>query len=354
MSVISEEPFEAVFYSEPVPSSLRTLAALALVFDRTHFPGVYIAEDADPEATAAELDRISRLPRRRDLEDGQLLNCMIYVIHRVSVADFCVFTGKPGYPGILEARTEDLVREFERAIFGPPPENFFPTYNLGFAKGLPGSPKAAVNGPSWLAYPPNALLYAAKHDIVLVNDNPTLPIFGLPVEARGNARALGTILALEAVQLVLPALPDLSFEQIAELRAETRADVRPFRRAMLRLSKELNAAIRADASAAEIQREARFLVETTVAPELAELRDQLAKPHRPWHRRAMDAAKSIPELVGNYATLPPSMATAKLLAALGSALADARDDQLAAAAKRGGFNYLLRIQDAVRSTGSAV
>jgi hypothetical protein len=181
--------------------------------------------------------------------------------------------------------------------------------------------------------------------VILINDNPTIPILGLPTDVRANARALSTVLALQAVQLVLPALPDLSFEQIAELRAETRDEVKPFRRAMLRLSKELNAAIQSEATAADIQREARFLIETTVMPDLIELRERLSKPQRPWHRRAIDLAKSIPELVGSYAMFPTSLATAKLLATLGVALADVRDDQLAMASKRGGLHYLLRIQD---------
>ena len=345
MTSNSEEQFEAVYYSEPVPSSFRTLAVLALVFDRVHFPGVYIAENADRSGTADELDRIALLPRRHEVEDRQLMNCMIYAINRDAISDFCVFTGKPGYPGLLEEGTKDLVREFELAIYGPPPENFFPSYNLGFAKGLPGPQDSAVNGPSWLSYPPNALLYSAKHGLPLINDNPTLPVLGLPIEAKANAKALSTVLALEAVQLVLPALPNLSFDDVAELRAETHDDVRPFRRAMLRLSKELDAAIRAEASTAEIQKAARFLVETTVMPELQDLHEVLGTPQRPWYRRTMDVAKSIPEIVANFATLPTAMASAKLLATLGSVLVDVRDDQLAAqkAAKRGGFQYLLRV-----------
>lgn len=347
MTFNSDEQFEAVFYPEPVPSSLRTLAVLALVFDRVHFPGVYIAEDADRAGTAAELDRLAKLPQRHEVEDRQLMNCMVYAINRDAISDFCVFTGRPGYAGSLEDGTRDLVREFELAIYGPPPKNFFPGYNLGFAKGLPGPQNAAVNGPSWLSYPPNALLYSNKHGLPLINDNPTLPVMGLPSDVKSNAKALSTILALDAIQLALPALPNLSFENIAELRAETRDDVRPFRRAMLRLSKELDAAIRADASTIEIQRAARFMVETTVMPELQELSETLAAPQRPWFRRAMDVATSVPEIVANFATLPTAMASAKLLAALGSVLVDVRDDQLTAqkAAKRGGFQYLLRVHE---------
>lgn len=346
---MTEQPnrFEAVFYSEPVPSSLRTLAVLALVFDRVHFPGVYIADDIDAEATAREQERIVGLGLRRRHSTTEMLNCMTYALNRQHVADFCVFNGKFGYLGVLEDGTDDLVRDFEEAIYGPPAQGFEPSYRMGFAKGLPGSDDAGVNGPSWLAYPPNALLYAARHGLTLLNDDPDLPVLGLPTDVKANARALGTALALEAVTLALPALPELSFEQIAELRAETRDDVRPFRLAMLKLSKDLNAALLSDSTLVDVNREARFLVETTVMPELTELREALSRPQRPWHRRALDLAKAVPELVGNFATLPTSLATARLLVRIGSILADVRDDQLAAAgvAKRGGLHFLLKLQE---------
>jgi hypothetical protein len=341
-----EPPFEIVFYSEPVPSSLRTLAILALVFDRVHFPGVYIAEQVDLEATATEIRRIAELPVRSP-NDAQMLNCMTYALQRQHLADFCVFDGQYGYAGLLEKGAEELVKAFEEAVYGPPPPGFYPSYNLGFAKGLPGPDEAGVNAPSWLAYPPNALLYAARRDLVLLNDNPRLPMLGISTDPKADAKVLSTALALEAVTLSLPPLPDLSFEQIAELRADTRDDVKPFRRAMLRLSRDLNAALLSHASLADVHKEARFLVETTVLTELGDLRDALARPRRPWHRRAIDLAKAVPELVGNFATLPKGMATAKLLAQIGSALADVRDDQLAASgiAKRGGLHFLLKIQD---------
>lgn len=34
--------FEVVYYSAPVPNSLAALTMLSFVFDRIHFPGVYV------------------------------------------------------------------------------------------------------------------------------------------------------------------------------------------------------------------------------------------------------------------------------------------------------------------------
>jgi hypothetical protein len=346
---LANDLFEAVFYGEPVPSSLKSLTLMALVFDKIHFPGVYIPlEGVDEARTLAEIERIRSLPRRREVENAQLLNCMVYAVHGRYLRDFCVFTGKPGYPGILEPGAEELTKEFEEVIFGPPPEGFFPSYSLGFAKGLPGDEQAAVNGPSWLSYPPNALLYASRAGLVLVNDNPELPVPSIGSGTyRSNARALASVLALESVRLVLPNLSPMSFEEIAELHAETSGLVAGFRSAMLRLSRELNDAIGSDAALADVQSEARFLAETMVLPELEEVRAQMLSPGKPWHRRIVDVAKDAPELVGNYAAMPAAMATAKVLAALANVFADVRDEQLEREGieKRGAYHYLLKLED---------
>jgi hypothetical protein len=41
----SPTTFDVVYYTGPVPSSWQTLATLALVFDKIHFPGVYMGTD---------------------------------------------------------------------------------------------------------------------------------------------------------------------------------------------------------------------------------------------------------------------------------------------------------------------
>jgi hypothetical protein len=344
---MSEDSLDVVFYSSPVPRSLRTLAILALVFDKVHFPGVYIPEQIDDKETARQVAKWSSDASTLRSIRPEAYNCIVYALHRKFLGDFCLFGGKVGYAGTLEPDAEQLVRSFEEAIYGPPPENFFPAYDMGFAMAVPGSGSASVNGPSWLSYPPNALLFASRRGLVIVNDDPSLPVLGVPASFKADARGLATTLALEAVSLTLPALPKLTFEQIAELRSETRDDTKTFRRAMLRLSRDLNAALLSNASLQDVQREARFLVETSVLPELAEIRESLAKPSKPWYRRATDLATSVPELVGNFATLPTSMATARLLAALANLLADVRDGQLEASgvAKRGGLHFLIRVQD---------
>lgn len=342
--------FDAVYYSQPVPSSFETLTILSLIFDKIYFPGVYIASSGiDEVETKKEIDRI-KLLEPRDIEQIQLINCMIFSLHNKYLKDFCVFTGKFGYAGILEDGAKEMTMMLEELVFGPPRPNFIPAPSLGFAKGLPGNKEAAVNGPSWLSYPANALIYSIKNELPLVNDNPTLPVPALgSVSPKSNAKLLSTMLAIESINMVLPKLKALTPKEIMEFREQTQKYVKPFRLAMLKLSKDLNAVIKSDMSMNEVQKEARFLVETTVYPELEELKEIIHDPSKPWYRRAVDLAKSAPELASNFVSMPKHLAIAKLLAKIASTLADLRDDKLDKEHKmnRGGLYYLLKIKQRI-------
>jgi hypothetical protein len=278
-----------------------------------------------------------------------MLNLMALALNAEHLRDFCVFTGEAqwGREGAMEPGVKELAFELEREIYGPPPANFIPMVSSGFAKGLPGGDKAAINGPSWITYPANALLYAARKGYVLVNDNPNLPILSVGgADLKANAKQLATIMALESVNFVLPNIRPLSLPELAAFRAETKDLVKPFRQAMLRLSKDLNVAILSDASLSDVKKEARFIAETTVAPELEQLKAELARPSQPWYRRVVDLVTAAPSIVGAFATMPTSLAIAKALAKVTTILADIRDSQLEheGIGKRGGFHYLLRIE----------
>ena len=341
---------EAVYYAAPAPRSLRALTLLGLVFDRLIFPDVYVPDSGiDLDTTAKEIERIRALPGHPSVDTVHMLNLMFVALNAEHLKDFCVFTGGPGSPGATEPGARELTLELEQAIFGPPPENFTPMPMDWFAKGLPGDDarRASINGPSWIAYPANALLYANRKGCVLLNDDPTLPVPGIGgADIKANAKQLATMMALESLKFVLPNLRPLSPPELAAFRAETKDLVQPFRRAMLRLSKELNAAIQSDTPLSDVKKEARFIAETTVAPELEQLRADLARPNKPWYRRFVDLATALPSIAGEFATMPKSLAIAKALAKATIILADIRDSQLEheGIGKRGGFHYLLRIE----------
>lgn len=249
----------------------------------------------------------------------------------------------------MEHEAHPLMMALEELVFGPPPPGFTPTLTLGFCKGFHFSDNQIehqVNGPSWLAYPANALVYAAKHQLPLVNDS-TLPVPGIPVTAKDNAKLLATILAIESVKLALPRLKPLSPSELQEFRAETTQYVKPFRAAMLSLAKELNAGLTSDMRLDEVQKHAQFLVETTIYPRLHDLEAVLSDPGKPWYKRAVDLARAAPELAANFATTPKGIALAKVLGALANALADVRDEQLDKehSLVRSGIYYLLKMRN---------
>jgi hypothetical protein len=345
------ESFDVVYYSQPVPPSLKVLTLMSCVFDRIHFPGVYIPDGGfDIKETQKEIDRLSKL-KIRDMEDAQCINIMIYALHSKSLKEFCVFGGKDRYAPDLEPGTIELTHYLGELIYGPFPADFFPSYKTKFVKGLPGDKDAAVSSPGSISYPANAYIYAKKTGIPLLNDDP-----GLPVPALGNssiahnAKLLSIILAIESVKFFIPNLRELTPEEIVEFRDQTSEHLKPFRLKMLKLSKELNSAITPKMALPEIAKIAHFLVETTVQPEIEELRKALSDAQKPWHKRAIDFGKSIPELALCFATMPLNIAIAKLLGEIAFVLGDSLDnlkhrDKIMT---QSGMYYLLKLEGRLR------
>ena len=338
--------FEAIYYSGPAPCDMQTLAVLGLVFDRLIFPGVYIPTDGvDLIETQKEFERIANLGHT-DTDTRHLLNLMACTVNAAYLKDFCVFTGNPYSTGASEEGIAKLTYELYVRIFEQP-EGFIPSISTGFSKEIPGDDRPCITSPSWISYPANALLYAGRTETLVVNDNPALPVPSVGgADLKANAKNLATILALESVRFALPSLRPLSIKELAEFRAEVKDLVQPFRRAMVRLSQDLNLAILSDSKLADVQNEAAFLVETTVAPALEEMKLALEKPTTTWYSRAVDVAKAVPEMVGAFATMPTSLALATGLAKASGILADIRDSELEkeGIGKRGGFHYLLKLE----------
>jgi hypothetical protein len=179
-----ENELSCVYYPQQYPRNARVLTVLALVFDKIYFPGVWIPNrPIDTKGVQAEIDRILGLmkskPQRIDTNDNiQMLGLMSFIEPAKILKDICIFTGKPGYAGILEEGAKELTKVLEEMIYGPPPPNFTPTPSLGFAKGLPGENSAenSINAPSWLSYPANAVAFSQKNGIPLLNDWLDLPV----------------------------------------------------------------------------------------------------------------------------------------------------------------------------------
>ena len=343
------ESLEAVYYSGQVPNSYASLTLLGFVFDRVDFPGVYMPppDRLDYKELEKETQRIVDL-NLPDVDTVQLVNCLVYAKDIKYLRDFCVFNGSPGTDSAVDEMAPQVALALEEIIFGPTPENFIPFRQGNFFKGLPGDDavEVQINSPRWSSYCANALIYSMKNQIPLINDDPSLPVPGVPGQAKNNAKLLATILTIEGVKLALPKLKPLIPEQLGDFRTETSEYVRPFRLAMLRMAKDLNGAITSEMKLEEVQRSAKFLIDTVVYPELKELEQIMHDPGKPWYRRAVDLAKSAPEIVTNFSALPKNIALAMLFAKIAGALADARDEQRDRDHKLGrtGLHFLLKLK----------
>jgi len=341
--------FEAVYYSYAVPRSKEVLTHLGLIFDRIYFPGVYMPSgDIDEKGVEDEIRRIEGLGLY-DPDTISLLNCLEFALQNKHLTDLCVFPGRPGGMEVFEKRVHEVVDQLELMVFGPRPEGQIAIYSGPHIKGLPGGDAATcqVSFPDTITYPANALLFAARNGLPLVNDVEGLPVPGIgAVDAKANAKLLATILTLESVRFVLPAVKPLEPVALHDFREELAPHVRPFRCAMLRLTPKLNAAIEAGASLAEVQKQAKFLVETEVYPKLLELEAEVRNPAKHWYNKAVDAATAVPELAINLAAMPAHLAIAKFLSKIAVVLAEARDEQISKEDQvaKTGLYYLLKLR----------
>jgi hypothetical protein len=181
---------------------------------------------------------------------------MDFAIQYKHLGDLCIFRGKPGGIETFEVGTHDVVDPLEEMVFGPRPEGEIPIRTGPWVKSLPGDDtlKFRLSAPDAITYPANALLFAAHNNLPLINEVQGMPVPGMPADARGNAKLLATILAIESVSFVLPRVKPLVPEVLKDCREELAPQVRPFRLAMLKLAKELNASIQTDATLAEVQK----------------------------------------------------------------------------------------------------
>ena len=129
--------FEAVYYSQQVPSSLATLTLLALIFDRVYFPGVFLPDvELNEAALRDEINRIKGLGSR-GIEDVQVLQCTEFALHVQHVRDFCIFSGEPsGLADAINQANVELMMQLEELMFGPPPPGSVPLCLRGSLGGV--------------------------------------------------------------------------------------------------------------------------------------------------------------------------------------------------------------------------
>jgi hypothetical protein len=336
---------EAVYLSAPIPRNLAVLTAMGAIFDKVYFPGVYLPKEGfDVGELDKEIGRLKALPK--DYDSQLLLGILSLTKHAKTLAGFCEFTGDPDDVFCTKsAPPQQLVQAIHDEIHGPPQERVTLMFETGHCKGLPGG-NETVNYPSDYYYLARAITHSGETGLPLLNDIPGLKLPGmLDVAPVDDAKLLAGILAVECTRLVLPPTPLLRPEDIMEFRDANALLLRGFRRSMLRYAADLNSKIKG-LTAEEFEAKTKFFVETQIVPSMDELNATMNDPARPWHKRAVDALKIIPQIGGAFLAGGPAGALTKAITAAAAQFfveVAAKGDK-EEALKRSGLTYLLRLQ----------
>jgi hypothetical protein len=318
---------------------------MGAIFDKVYFPGVYLPKEGfDVGELDKEITRLKALPQ--DYDRRLLLGILGLTKHAKTLAGFCEFTADPDDVfGTKSEPPQQLVRAIFEAIHGPPREGFTPMFDSGHSKGLPGGDET-VNYPGNHHYLARAIIHSGKTGIPLLNDIPGLKLPGmLDAAPQDDAKLLAGILAVECTRIALPPTPLLRPEDIVEFREANPHLLRGFRRSMLRYAADLNSKIK-DVSPEEFETKTKFFIETQIIPSMDELNATMNDPARPWHKRAIDALKIIPQVGGAFLAGGGAAALTKAITATAAQFfveVAAKGDKKEAL-KRSGLTYLLRLQ----------
>jgi hypothetical protein len=335
------ERLECVYYPGPIPYDVPILTTLCFVFDKIHFPGVYLPKgNYDKELLRKEIQRLEALESKQ-YSTNKLIGILKFLEYRLPL------DGILEYPScrdsIFVQGNDEAAAKLARLVYDanvPPRENFEPHFDSSSTKGLPGSDEA-VSFRGDFHYQANAINYSAEHKLPLLDDG-SGPLLPFRARYKDNAKALATMLALECMAVVIPDLPVLTTQELVDFRVDNQKELQNFRASMLRYAKTLNAQIADDAPLEELDRKTKFFIETEINPALHDLNRDLMNPNRPWYRRLADGARIVSSLGIGYATggLLGSTVADSIKAAALSELEAKGDRQ--EGAKRNGLYYLLK------------
>jgi hypothetical protein len=213
----------------------------------------------------------------------------------------------------------------------------------GHCKGLPGGDESIAYRGEFHQFA-NAIYESARTGIPLINDIPGLPVFSDMASPVGDAQTLARLLSVLCMKLILPEMPVLAPADLMEFREESQKELRSFRRSMLTFAADLNKALGQNAHGPEIERTAKFFVETEVSPQLDELRETISKPKYGWISRS--AYTIVPTVGAGYLTGGMTGAIATFLTAVAAHLSSSSHDP-AKTAKENGLYYLLKAESKI-------
>jgi hypothetical protein len=337
---------EGIYYSHPVPRDSAVLTLMGFVFDKVYFPGAYLpAAGFDLNDVEKEIERLQEW--KDDYDTAQLIGVLTFLKHVPTLRGFCEFQGSTSDIFGDRKFSPEAIAQIYDAIHGPPREGWIPQISSGHSKVLPGSNESVAYRGEYHQLA-NAIYESARIGIPLINDVPGLPVFSDIASPINDSHALAGMLSVLCMHLVLPDLPVLSPPDLMEFRAETAGELRSFRGSMLGYAKELNNGLIEQGDPAEIEKHAKFFVDTEIAPRLDELRAMMQKRSSGWIRRSI--FKIMPGVIAGYMTGGQYAALAALLTGgathvhseLKSATGPSKE------ARTSGLYYLLKVENSAR------
>lgn len=301
MSILTDNNFEVVYYSFPVPTNPLTVSLLGILFDKVYLPGVYLPSKVDKKSIA---ERFNFLVEHYDPQDSmsaqrEMLGTLQFVHNYYSeLQDIFIPTGKAGYMGILEKETHPIVMQLEKLIYGPPPPNFTPTPNMGFNQPAGND---QINAPSWISYPANSFIYSRKNNLPLLSDSTFLPFPNSSIVLpERDAKALSAYLLASCFSLILPRIRPLKAEEIVEVKEKMKDDIVLFKAAMLNGVNKYLELLGDNLSQEQLEKQAKFIAQTYIYPKVEELRIKFESPKSIITKKFIDLALEIPELALNF------------------------------------------------------
>ncbi|MFZ5712976.1 MAG: hypothetical protein ACOY3N_09065 [Bradyrhizobium sp.] len=291
---------------------------------------------------------IARLVALNDAsyETQLLIRAMKLALKAEILEGFCEFVGDAEDPFLHKDPVPDqLIEALYEKIYGPPRPGFIPMLSSSSVKGLGDYSGPSLIMPGDLHYIARAMIHSGRTGVPLINDVPGLQLPGVPTTPVNDAKLLASILAVECTRIALPAVPLLRPEDLMEFRDASAALLRAFRRSMLRYAADLNGKIKG-MDREEFEKQTQFFIQTQIVPAMDELDVTLNDPARPWHKRAVDAVKIVPEIAGAYLAGGSSAALTKALTSVAAQFfveVAAKGDK-EEALKRSGLTYLLRLK----------
>lgn len=172
------------------------------------------------------------------------------------------------------------------------------------------------------------------------------------IDIRQFAKLHAASLAMQSLDIVLPMNANITGEEILEVRYRLREQLIPFRRAMLSLSPFVRQCIDGNSSMEQLQKEAKYIVETSIAPTISSLRDRLSKENgRFWKRLILKSGMLVPRIILNWVTKDTLSAAISSLENAQEVALDFIDRKtlLSSLKTHGGLGYLLSLGDLLAS-----